>query len=239
MFAVQLKQETSPSLAYVPHHKCLPPPCPVCPLCRSGRKCCSVSWSPEILACPDLPLPSTQAKLLSPSVFRPERYCMGTKWHNLTSELHQGQFLCIVLISQILSANEKACKLFECTTSELIGKKLPDILKKTSQVLEEALEEEFLFLDGTVASVSGKVVWKPKSNDCRSKSWISLKFDNIGYSLLQLNLFSFAIIIRRCILRSYSLFSLGGCCHIIWRGASFSVFPQTVRRWRALPCHDG
>lgn len=63
-----------------------------------------------------------------------------------------------VFIFQILSANEQACKLFECTTNELIGKKLTCILKKTSQVLEKALEEDFLLVDGTVAVVSGKVV---------------------------------------------------------------------------------
>ncbi|XP_041805563.1 PAS domain-containing serine/threonine-protein kinase [Chelmon rostratus] len=59
---------------------------------------------------------------------------------------------------EILSANEQACKLFECTAVELIGKKLSCILKKTSQVLEEALEEDFPLVDGTVVAVSGKVV---------------------------------------------------------------------------------
>ena len=59
---------------------------------------------------------------------------------------------------QILSANEQACKLFECTTSDLIGKNLSCILKKTTQVLEEALEQDFPLVDGSVAAVSGKVV---------------------------------------------------------------------------------
>ncbi|KAM3603762.1 uncharacterized protein V6R79_001706 [Siganus canaliculatus] len=59
---------------------------------------------------------------------------------------------------EILSANEQACKLFECTTDELIGKKLSCVLKKTSQVLEEALEEDCLLDNGTVAAASGKVV---------------------------------------------------------------------------------
>lgn len=66
--------------------------------------------------------------------------------------------MCFIFIFQILSANEQACKLFECTTNELIGKKLSCILKKTSQVLEEALEEDFPLVDGTVVAVSGKVV---------------------------------------------------------------------------------
>ncbi|XP_040911348.1 PAS domain-containing serine/threonine-protein kinase isoform X2 [Toxotes jaculatrix] len=59
---------------------------------------------------------------------------------------------------EILSANEQAYKLFECTANELIGKRLSCFLKKTSQVLEQALEEDFPLVDGTVASVSGKVV---------------------------------------------------------------------------------
>lgn len=63
-----------------------------------------------------------------------------------------------IFIFQILSANEQACKLFECNTNELVGKNLSCMLKKTSQVLEEALEEDFPFEDGTVAGVSGKVV---------------------------------------------------------------------------------
>lgn len=69
--------------------------------------------------------------------------------------------LCLnVLFFQILSANEQACALFDCTTSELIGKKLSSLLKKTSQVLEEALEQDFPLEDGTVATVTGKVVRK-------------------------------------------------------------------------------
>lgn len=63
-----------------------------------------------------------------------------------------------VLSFQILSANEQACKLFQCASNELIGRKLSSVLKKTSQVLEQALEEDFPLVDGTVAAVSGKVV---------------------------------------------------------------------------------
>lgn len=59
---------------------------------------------------------------------------------------------------QILTANEQACTLFECSTDGLIGKKLSCFLKKTSQVLEDALEEDFLLVDGTVEAISGRVV---------------------------------------------------------------------------------
>lgn len=54
--------------------------------------------------------------------------------------------------------NKQAQKLFDCLANELIGKKLPCIFKKTSQVLEDALEEMFLLEDGTVRAVTGKVV---------------------------------------------------------------------------------
>ncbi|XP_075877367.1 PAS domain-containing serine/threonine-protein kinase [Nelusetta ayraudi] len=59
---------------------------------------------------------------------------------------------------EILSANDQACTLFDCATSELIGKKLSCLLRKTSQVLEEALGQDFPLDDGTIATVTGKVV---------------------------------------------------------------------------------
>ncbi|XP_070988693.1 PAS domain-containing serine/threonine-protein kinase [Oncorhynchus clarkii lewisi] len=60
--------------------------------------------------------------------------------------------------TKILSANVKACALFECTSDDLIGQKLSCFLKKTNQVLEEALSEGCLQTDGNVAVVSGKVL---------------------------------------------------------------------------------
>lgn len=62
------------------------------------------------------------------------------------------------ILSQIVSANEQAQKLFDCTPNGLIGKKLPCLFKKTCQVLEEALEEIFPLEDGSVTAVTGKVV---------------------------------------------------------------------------------
>lgn len=67
-------------------------------------------------------------------------------------------FIVLLLIFQILSANDQACTLFDCATSELIGKKLSCLLRKTSQVLEEALGQDFPLDDGTIATVTGKVV---------------------------------------------------------------------------------
>uniref|UniRef100_A0A667XDT4 PAS domain-containing serine/threonine-protein kinase n=1 Tax=Myripristis murdjan TaxID=586833 RepID=A0A667XDT4_9TELE len=78
----------------------------------------------------------------SPSVFNPNKVILSVD----------------LKTREILSANEQACKLFECSTNELIGEKLSFVLKKTSQVLEGALTEEYLQEDGTVATVSGKVV---------------------------------------------------------------------------------
>lgn len=62
------------------------------------------------------------------------------------------------IFSQIVSVNEQAQKLFDCIANELIGKKLSSIFKKTSQVLEEVLEEIFPLVDGSVTAVTGKVV---------------------------------------------------------------------------------
>ncbi|XP_019733466.1 PAS domain-containing serine/threonine-protein kinase isoform X1 [Hippocampus comes] len=59
---------------------------------------------------------------------------------------------------EIISANDQAYKLFACTPDELNGTKLMSILKKTTQVLEDALPEDCLLMDGSVASVPGQVV---------------------------------------------------------------------------------
>ncbi|XP_024129601.1 PAS domain-containing serine/threonine-protein kinase isoform X2 [Oryzias melastigma] len=59
---------------------------------------------------------------------------------------------------EILSANEQANKLFEAPSVELVGKKISSLLKRTNQVLEEALEENDVLADGTIAAVHGKVV---------------------------------------------------------------------------------
>lgn len=59
---------------------------------------------------------------------------------------------------EIISLNERALYLFKCSAEELIGKKLSQVLAKSSQVIVNALEEDFLLEGGTVAAVSGKVV---------------------------------------------------------------------------------
>lgn len=48
--------------------------------------------------------------------------------------------------------------MFDCIANELMGKKLSSFFKKTSQVLEEVLEEIFPLVDGSVRAVTGKVV---------------------------------------------------------------------------------
>lgn len=59
---------------------------------------------------------------------------------------------------EIISVNDQACQLFECTSGELVGKKLSRVLTKSNQVIVKVLEEDFLLEDGTIAAVSGKVV---------------------------------------------------------------------------------
>lgn len=62
------------------------------------------------------------------------------------------------LLFQILSANEQASKLFECSSMDLIGKKLSSILKKASKDLQEVFEEDYPLPGGNVADLSAKVV---------------------------------------------------------------------------------
>lgn len=59
---------------------------------------------------------------------------------------------------EILAANQQACRLFECSAGELVGKRLSSVLRKTSQVLEKALSERHLQPDGSVAAMCSKVV---------------------------------------------------------------------------------
>ncbi|XP_036410808.1 PAS domain-containing serine/threonine-protein kinase [Megalops cyprinoides] len=60
--------------------------------------------------------------------------------------------------TEILAANEKACKLFEHNNNDLIGLKLSGLLKRANQIVEEALGEEYMERDGKPVVVSGKVV---------------------------------------------------------------------------------
>ncbi|KAJ8357425.1 hypothetical protein SKAU_G00202190 [Synaphobranchus kaupii] len=59
---------------------------------------------------------------------------------------------------EILVANEQACKLFEYNSNDLVGLKLSGLLKKTNQIIEEALGEEHIEEDGSMTVLSGKVV---------------------------------------------------------------------------------
>ncbi|XP_067219777.1 PAS domain-containing serine/threonine-protein kinase [Chanodichthys erythropterus] len=59
--------------------------------------------------------------------------------------------------SQVLDANEHACKLFDCAYSDLIGRKLTALLR-ANHTLEEALKEETLDSDGNLVAISAKVV---------------------------------------------------------------------------------
>ncbi|XP_039551037.1 PAS domain-containing serine/threonine-protein kinase isoform X2 [Pimephales promelas] len=59
--------------------------------------------------------------------------------------------------SQVLDANEHACKLFDCAYSDLIGRKLTSLLR-ANQTLVEVLKEETLDSDGNLVAISAKVV---------------------------------------------------------------------------------
>lgn len=62
------------------------------------------------------------------------------------------------LTTEILVANDMACKLLCYSSKELIGQKLSSLISKSNQVLEEALYEDHPEIDGQFVTVSGKVI---------------------------------------------------------------------------------
>lgn len=143
-------------------------------------------------------------------------------------------FIIFLFIFQILSANDQACTLFDCATSELIGKKLSCLLRKTSQVLEEALGQDFPLDDGTIATVTGKVVqygnYITHSMDAFQMHFIFTKLLCHGCLCFWLSMYFFS---------AFLSLSVGGCGGNIWRGSSFSVHPQAATKWKDQACHDG
>uniref|UniRef100_A0A663LSX2 PAS domain-containing serine/threonine-protein kinase n=1 Tax=Athene cunicularia TaxID=194338 RepID=A0A663LSX2_ATHCN len=60
--------------------------------------------------------------------------------------------------TEILVANDKACKLLGCSSQELIGQKLSFLISKSSQEVWEAVGEEYIGTDECSSLVSGTVV---------------------------------------------------------------------------------
>ncbi|XP_010294368.1 PREDICTED: PAS domain-containing serine/threonine-protein kinase-like, partial [Phaethon lepturus] len=60
--------------------------------------------------------------------------------------------------TEILVANDKACKLLGCSSQELIGQKLSRFISKSSQEVWEAVGEEYIETDERSSVISGTVV---------------------------------------------------------------------------------
>ncbi|OXB83498.1 UNVERIFIED_CONTAM: hypothetical protein H355_006345 [Colinus virginianus] len=71
---------------------------------------------------------------------------------------NQAIFAVDVNTTEILVANDKACKLLGCSSQELIGQKLSHFISKCSQETWEAVEDECLEIDERSSVVSGTVV---------------------------------------------------------------------------------
>ncbi|XP_009891387.1 PREDICTED: PAS domain-containing serine/threonine-protein kinase [Charadrius vociferus] len=72
--------------------------------------------------------------------------------------LNKAVFTMDVNTTEILVANDKACKLLGCSSQELIGQKLSRLISKSSQDIWEAMGEEYIENDECSSVVSGTVV---------------------------------------------------------------------------------
>ncbi|XP_072200409.1 PAS domain-containing serine/threonine-protein kinase isoform X2 [Excalfactoria chinensis] len=75
-----------------------------------------------------------------------------------TRNPNQAIFTVDVTTTEILVANDKACKLLGCSSQELIGQKLSHFVSKCNQETWEAVDDEYLETDECSPMVSGTVV---------------------------------------------------------------------------------
>ncbi|XP_048811185.1 PAS domain-containing serine/threonine-protein kinase isoform X2 [Lagopus muta] len=80
--------------------------------------------------------------------------------HFLTAARNPNQaiFTVDVTTTEILVANDKACRLLGCSSQELIGQKLSHFISKCDQETREAVGDEYLETDERSSMVSGTVV---------------------------------------------------------------------------------
>ncbi|XP_010714816.1 PAS domain-containing serine/threonine-protein kinase isoform X2 [Meleagris gallopavo] len=71
---------------------------------------------------------------------------------------NQAIFTVDVTTTEILVANDKACRLLGCSSQELIGQKLSHFISKCNQETREAVDDEYLETDECSSMVSGTVV---------------------------------------------------------------------------------
>ncbi|XP_026780935.3 PAS domain-containing serine/threonine-protein kinase [Pangasianodon hypophthalmus] len=118
---------------------------PLSPLCGSPCRCRASGSSLAQLESSQL------EQLLSQSA------CFGEKGLKLIHSPNKATITVDCTTAQVVDVNKQACKLFEYTRSELIGRMLTFLLK-TSQMTEDVLGEESLDSAGNLITISGKVV---------------------------------------------------------------------------------
>ncbi|XP_017351746.1 PAS domain-containing serine/threonine-protein kinase isoform X2 [Ictalurus punctatus] len=118
---------------------------PLSPLCGSPCRCQASGSSLAQLESSQL------EKLIS------QRPCLGKKGLKLIHSPNKATITVDCTTAQVLDVNKQACKLFEYTRNELIGRTLTFLLK-TSQMSEDVLGEEILDSAGNLITISGKVV---------------------------------------------------------------------------------
>ncbi|NXQ31959.1 PASK kinase, partial [Alaudala cheleensis] len=111
------------------------------------------SWAQWDCASLSASIGSSCCFLHSPAVGEPSQLLPAAAHHP-----NQAIFTVDASTTEILVANDRACKLLGCSSQELIGQKLSHLISKSGQEAWEAVGEEYLETSECSSVVSGTVV---------------------------------------------------------------------------------